>query len=1253
MRILFKQAIKSLFSNKIFAIIMMAIVFVSGATYTLFESTSSSFYNSYNNLVTKGNLHDAIIKQKYHVRGSYKLTNTTPTLDKDGKHWITTIIWQIPPQQPFNDDNDYYNYLIKCFPKHIVQSLSATSKVALYKLIDSAISQQTSIINKNVVSGMSDKFASAVTEIYKDKLTTTNTKSLSIVNQNSAFKVVTSNTIDPANDFIDGVSKTPTEQDDENKVYSASYNNPHNVNKLVMYDGTNEFTYDQTYQQMNNELEYQALSHNIPYILSNINRSKGYRWTIQDPASIGVASVIDPSSYEAILSPSYANANNKISMNPNDFLNLYKNYPQFHSPNDFMRAISNKDAQLINKYKNNLVWIDTTPYFIIGIGTTPDFAYPIVDQSHPTIDVKNQGVVFMNRRGYERIFDAFRTAPNENYISLKFKKGLSIFEQNNIMSQITQMARTGQAPIGIHYKGDIPQMTWPNNVNIVTRYNKQNDSILLAEQRVLFLSKLMLTMRTLSITTTIMLLIFVGLIIILVFSSMIQSKRKILATLLSLGYTRSQIAFSFATVALIIGALPSLFGYLIGHFLQYAFIDMFSNYWTIPIYGQLFSWISLLVIVFAPFIALFALIFIITFLQTRHNVTTMLHGNITKFSWAPAILKYLSWVSIKTRYSFSLLINNFWKLILVSITGVISISAIIIGLSTLGRAEYAYNATSQLSNYTYKIDLYTPTIEGGTYNRIRYTQLHNDLYENGDPNGTPIKATYSGNVPSKAEAKKLNKPHWHIPGIGDEQFVNYDPKSSDPKLLQYVDHYLRYKFQSKPLLDVPISNAINPWNIAEQLMPDNQKNKANNNEIQFMNNPKSTMQNIMPPKTKNNKINPEYIKYFANQMIHKKSDNIFPYTISYQNIITNDTDEEYTYISVNTIANQKHGLQNFHITGYQPNTKFLNIPLQLTNALQKHANDFNVPILINKYIAKEFSLNVGSTIKMNVLNDTNRFDKNNKPREQTFEVEGILNTFDNDGMFTLKSIANAQIGMQKIPQVKDGLSNQYFNGIFTKDKNPIVLNMLPLYSPSGIYIPSDTIIGKWGSVITQIINDSNLWNQNATHIHNVQSFIGKYGPSPLVGSFNTINWKSIDQYTFKNISTLSSYLIMIIQLISIILSIMFAIVVSSLFVDSNKKKIATLWTLGYRKQEITKIFLSTYIVPIVIAIALSIPISFAIVEIMKVIIMNFAHILIAFAITWWMPFIGIGIIATIFSLSIIITIFLMRGSAALDAFKEE
>jgi putative ABC transport system permease protein len=95
---------------------------------------------------------------------------------------------------------------------------------------------------------------------------------------------------------------------------------------------------------------------------------------------------------------------------------------------------------------------------------------------------------------------------------------------------------------------------------------------------------------------------------------------------------------------------------------------------------------------------------------------------------------------------------------LISATGILSVTAIIVGFSTFGRAGYAFNKTSEISNYTYKVDLYSPTIEGGTYNNVNYTTLHNDLY---DKSGKPVTATYDGTkkIPTPADDARLNKPH--------------------------------------------------------------------------------------------------------------------------------------------------------------------------------------------------------------------------------------------------------------------------------------------------------------------------------------------------------------------------------------------------------------------------------------------------------------------------------------------------------------
>ena len=711
MKLLFKQAIKSLFANKIFTSIMILIVFISGATYTLFQSTSNSFNASYNKVIENGNLHDAIVKENYSISGTFNLSYITPTTPVEGIY--TTKITAKYSGTAEGESNDYQKYIKSVYPSGTLATFKAPTIEKLKSFADAFVTNETSSIFRNVKAGKSIDFENAVSEIYKDSLTSSSTKSIGISTSQKSFKAVTSNTIDKNNDYLDS-SKTIKPDP-----------NIHDVNKLIMYDGTNHFSKTATYQEMQKELDYRAENAGIP-LSSPINRSKGYRWTIQSEVG-SVASVTDPSSYEAVLSPSFANMNDKKSITPNDFLNIYKSTGAT-SIDGFMQEFI-KSQELQDKYKQNTVWVDQTPYFIIGIGTTPDFAYPIIDQSHPIPDVKNQAIVFLNKRGYQRIHDGFRSAPTENYISLKFKNGITNSKKNVIKSEIETMARSGKAPRGSTYSGIIPRMSWPSNIKIVTDFDQPNDGILLAEQRVSFLIKLKQTLSTLSRMTTLMLLLFVGSIIILVFSSLLASKRRIIATLLSLGYRKTHIAFSFATIALIIAAIPSLIGYLFGHFLQYAFINIFSNYWTLPIYGEVFSWVSLIIVVLLPFISIFLLIFVICLYQTRHNVSSMLRDNVTKYNFAPRILEYFKWFGVKFKYSISLIINNFWRLLLVSVTGIISVSAMVVGFSTIGKANYAYNKTSALSNYTYKVDLYSPTISGGTYNDVNFTQLENLLYK--------------------------------------------------------------------------------------------------------------------------------------------------------------------------------------------------------------------------------------------------------------------------------------------------------------------------------------------------------------------------------------------------------------------------------------------------------------------------------------------------------------------------------------------
>lgn len=77
-------------------------------------------------------------------------------------------------------------------------------------------------------------------------------------------------------------------------------------------------------------------------------------------------------------------------------------------------------------------------------------------------------------------------------------------------------------------------------------------------------------------------------------------------------------------------------------------------------------------------------------------------------------------LGIKTKYAIALTLRNSGKVLLVSITTIIASVALMVGISTIGQASLAYNNTVASTNYEYKVDLLTPTTEGGQYSRVYY-----------------------------------------------------------------------------------------------------------------------------------------------------------------------------------------------------------------------------------------------------------------------------------------------------------------------------------------------------------------------------------------------------------------------------------------------------------------------------------------------------------------------------------------------------
>lgn len=1153
---LLKLGFKSVFTHKLFTVLMMILIFISGTTYTLLVSSSNSFNSSYNKVVNQGNLHEYIIKENFHVNG--EIGPAIKVYDGASNKPITDANLEAAAKAGQDTSGNYHMSFVIDGATGDYASQNGTKKsITINDDGDSDFVHELATIKKEqkafqsrieflVERKVSEDFVNQLKTKYATEALFNENRSISVDADKKAFNIV-------------------------------RYNPDTEVNKLFMYDGTNKITTALTEAELVREVNLRIDDTGNLRSDYEISTTKGFRVTARTKTGSSIV-VTDPSSYQAIVSPAYANANGVKSITPSKFLEMWQN------DQDIMNKII-KDKALAEKYTDNLVWVDKTPYFVVGVGTTPDYSYPIIDQAHPVIDVHNQATLFVNQRGYERIYDAFRTNPTEDYISLKFKGGVSSVRKDAILKEIESTTRA--------------KSNYPSNINLVTSAFDKNDHIILAQERVAFLKDLQKTVNTISYVTTTLLVIFVAAIVILIFRMIISMDKKVLATQLSLGYTKTKIALTKGIGALFIVGVPVFFAYIIGYAMQFWFIDEFSNYWTLPTWGSSFSLIALLITVIVPIITIFGLIFAITMFTLRKPLPSLLKGTSgTGSSWIAKTVSKFAVLGVKGKYSVALMARNSFKLALVAVASTISIIALVVGISSMGQADRAYNATMQMTNYEFAVDLYSPTAQGGDYRAIYRGDLSDPTkVDRKAPTGTPVNTD----------------PTWHIPGLGDSELGMASTASTH---LADASNYLKYKIQVKPLLDKSVGG-MNPWDIAKRLMPDNQKNKAEENA--------SEIQQITGTTTFN-KIDSALSQTGENRLT--------PYMITYDIVVKDNGDEEYTYLDANFKS------KDFRIYGVKDNTSMLNLGSDLSKV--KGYKGTNLPILINHYISEKYNLKNGSVFDVDINNGYHRMEKNNTGIHTKAEVVGVVDGYDDKGLYTTQTRANA---------VLQAPTNS-FNGVFTKEKSPTLLGTLPLYSPSGLWIGTDTIVGQWENVLDSMLSDNNIWgtSQQLTASSRAE-FLHTYSRTPFVGATSSVQWNEISKFTFKNISELSSFMISMVEAIAITLSIIFTVIIASLLLISNRKKIATLWTMGYRKREISKMFLATYIIPTIVSIAIAIPVALAILIGMKAFIMGFGNILIPFSIVWFAPIIAILVVAGIFIAATLLTINTQKQQKALEAFK--
>lgn len=1444
MKFLFKNSFFSFLKNKVAVFLLMFIVFLTSASFTMFNSANGSFKRSYESVMKNGNRHDYTVKELYNLSGNIDFTTptkkgaiyqldeltpipgatTTPAANKlgvanyEGKDYLVLNI---------DTANEYgfpFNGYIFIDPSKISDFISGSSIPGFTLsdgsgIINTDITGLTGLLKTNIIFDkneliINDDFGkvtvdstilSEINNTNVAKIFTTNSidyqkwefdvdnssKDIfknSFVNANKVFSLKVSDGTNfdaPSFDYVGNIGKAKSfkELRDLSKqyIYSNAKNELHkklldtltsentstdekviykDVNSLKVSIGTNLFkavkesnakvdririyngsifdkakTKDELIAKYTSSIEHKAtkLKQDATQLMSSGKFTEGMAllqeanklqakiddikagkidfqydgYKIFYTTFAATTTYVDQTSYQAVISPTYASKHGIKTISKeklSDILNNKTLKEKMSDPNVTFDEVKITMEETAKKYgaSDSLIYIGTTPVFVTGIGITPDFAFPIISQDAAIPNADSQAIVYLNDAGYSRIKSANMGSDTEDYVAFKFTHSADASVRSSILKKLQDFS--------------VANMSWPKGINSVEKYDSKTESVLMTPMRITFLDSISNTITKITWIVTALLLAFASFIVVLVIRKQIDTRKKQLGILMANGYSKLHISISMMIISVIVVIIPSALGYITGHFMQFILVDIFGNYWTLPIWETQFSWITFTLIIGIPLIGLAIVAFLISLFSMRGTIPEILSdSSSTKSSIMNGVSRGIKFMGIKTKMSIATIFSNIGKVVIGTVAFAATIITLSISFNSVDKFSYAADASSTAREYKYEVDLVTPTDEGGLYSRQTPDSIYYSSQGIGPDKGLSREATANQFDISSGSVRTINDITKYRSLLDDfvtdsaesspasyDNFLSFhSPSTSDStfawspviKTKPYTE-YLKNRIQIKSLLDVNIQGDINPWQIASQMMPENQKNKAEIASAKFIDQTARWL-NHDDPTSLTSLMSKGYIQknvatqmYVANRVNVVQSNQIvqdykdfiiyglirasqeykkgnkdvsIPLMLTYHSILTDNTDETYTHIDVetelNNVKNNKIKKQ-ISIRGLNENLlkthkSMIKLSDSSVNALINKGDATAVPIIINKYFSEYYKTNNGDVIEAEVKNKTNRYAVTTK-QMQKFVVVGIENTYDDNRVYTLKRYANKALGMLDMFNKVDPLTNiakhnplvktqdDIFNGVFSKEDNPIIFRTSPIYAESGLYLGKNTTDMKTGSKDPQYkMIEKKYFDPAKLAMATMYASMGQVSPfafpnprvktiddirsiygvgdflHPLNSAYATVEASNIADYQFNSIMKLSSALMSTIQGITMVISLAFVLLIATMIIADNKKFISTLKVMGYRNREISKIFASTFIPALAIGLAIAIPISFGVLELVRLAIMNFGHVLIPLHMAGW------------------------------------
>lgn len=383
---------------------------------------------------------------------------------------------------------------------------------------------------------------------------------------------------------------------------------------------------------------------------------------------------------------------------------LQQNNKEVYKSNTLSNDIN--DLSKINeKYKIN---VNNIEYLIIGDDFTVDYMYPIINAENITVNTKTQALVYVNQYGYDRAKRSNENSQTDQYFLISAKPNQNLLQLQTWLNIIIYEATTGR----------ILTEEEANEYGIKFAYLANEYSNINPERsmRLTIIEEMISNLEAAQKIIGIMLIIIVAISIMFVVRRYIASKSKVLGILKAQGYSSFKIALSICLFPLFVSIIGATLGYIAGLVFQFAFFELFTIFWTVPISTITFNWLTFLITLLAPILLLSLLTIGTTYWFLHKNKPmAMMNGSmeVNNNIFAKKIKKIASKISLKNRFSLSLALGSIGKLIALFISATFTAGVSLFFIVSFNTFNKTIDKTFSNKNYNYSILFNTPTIEGG------------------------------------------------------------------------------------------------------------------------------------------------------------------------------------------------------------------------------------------------------------------------------------------------------------------------------------------------------------------------------------------------------------------------------------------------------------------------------------------------------------------------------------------------------------